>query len=125
MPKLANKVIVVIGGTTGLGLSAAKAFINAGAKVVVVGRNPENVAQAHSTLGTSAKALAGDASEPQTAPANTANCAACHLAANQTDFVLRTDLWRSKDHYGQTPPTGPNEVAAASVASLGSLGRGL
>ncbi|HET6315861.1 MAG TPA: plastocyanin/azurin family copper-binding protein, partial [Chloroflexota bacterium] len=47
---------------------------------------------------------------------NTANCAACHLAANQTDFVLRTDLWRSKDHYGQTPATGPNEVAAASVA---------
>src|SRR5204863_4992799 len=67
-PKLANKVIVVVGGTTGLGLSAAKAFVEAGAQVVVVGRNPENVAQAEGALGASAKALVGDASEPQTAP---------------------------------------------------------
>jgi len=66
-PKLANKVIVVIGGTTGLGLSAAKAFVEAGAQVVVVGRNPENVALAEGALGASAKALVGDASEPQTA----------------------------------------------------------
>ena len=36
---LDGKVIVVIGGTTGIGLSAAKAFIEAGAKVVAVGRN--------------------------------------------------------------------------------------
>jgi len=69
VPALANKVIVVIGGTTGLGLSAAKAFIQAGAKVVVVGRNPESLAQAHSTLGGGARGLAGDACHPQTAPA--------------------------------------------------------
>src|SRR6185369_17055809 len=68
-PKLANKVIVVIGGTTGLGLSAAKAFVDSGAKVLVVGRNPESVAQAEGALGASAKALVGDASEPQTAAA--------------------------------------------------------
>ena len=66
--KLANKVVVVIGGTTGLGFSAAKAFIEAGAQVVVVGRNPDNAAQAEATLGASAKALAADASQPQTAP---------------------------------------------------------
>ena len=34
---LENKKLVIIGGTTGIGLSAAKAFINEGAKVVVVG----------------------------------------------------------------------------------------
>ena len=51
-----------------------------------------------------------------TAPANTANCAACHLAARATDFVLRTDLIASKDHYGQTPATGPNQVGLASMA---------
>src|ERR1051325_2137234 len=65
--KLANKVLVVIGGTTGLGFSAAKAFVEAGAKVVVVGRNSESAAQAETTLGKCAKALVGDASHPKTA----------------------------------------------------------
>ena len=37
---LHDKVLVIIGGTTGLGLSAAKACVAASAKVVVVGRNP-------------------------------------------------------------------------------------
>src|SRR2546423_773447 len=68
LPKLANKVIVVVGGTTGLGFAAAQAFVEAGAMVVVVGRNPENVARAEAALGGAGKALAGDASDPQTAP---------------------------------------------------------
>ena len=37
MKRLAKKVVGVIGGTTGLGLSAAKAFVAEGAKVVAVG----------------------------------------------------------------------------------------
>ncbi len=64
--RLANKVIVIIGGTAGLGFSAAKACIEAGARVVVVGRNPESMAKATAALGPSGKALAGDASNPQT-----------------------------------------------------------
>jgi NAD(P)-dependent dehydrogenase (short-subunit alcohol dehydrogenase family) len=36
---LANKALVIIGGSSGLGLSAAKALVGAGAKVVVVGRD--------------------------------------------------------------------------------------
>ncbi len=39
---LRNKNIVIVGGTTGLGLSAAKAFVANGAKVVAVGRNEES-----------------------------------------------------------------------------------
>jgi len=67
--KLPGKVLVVIGGTTGIGLSAAKAFVEAGANVVVVGRNPDNVKAARRSLGNSAKALAGDATGPGTARA--------------------------------------------------------
>ena len=49
---LANKVIVVIGGTTGLGWSAARAMLAAGARgVVITGRNPENAASAAAGLG--------------------------------------------------------------------------
>ena len=40
---LSGKIIVVIGGTTGIGWSAAKAFVEAGAQVVVVGRNSQSV----------------------------------------------------------------------------------
>jgi NAD(P)-dependent dehydrogenase (short-subunit alcohol dehydrogenase family) len=39
---LNGKSLVVIGGTTGLGLSAARAFVKEGAQVIIVGRNPEN-----------------------------------------------------------------------------------
>ncbi len=64
---LANKALVVIGGTGGLGLSAAKAFLRAGARVVVVGRPGERAVAARAELGEAARVLAADATEPQTA----------------------------------------------------------
>jgi NAD(P)-dependent dehydrogenase (short-subunit alcohol dehydrogenase family) len=64
---LARKNLVVIGGTTGLGLSAAKAFIENGANVVVMGRNEESAKTAKNLLGANAVAVTGDAVEPQTA----------------------------------------------------------
>ena len=66
--RLQNKSLVIIGGTTGLGLSAAKAFLAEGARVVVVGRNAVSVEAAQRELGAGAKALAGDACDPATAP---------------------------------------------------------
>lgn len=65
--RLANKVIVVIGGTSGLGLSAARAFVREGGRVVLVGRNPEKTAAAAKEFGPTAQALAGDATIPETA----------------------------------------------------------
>ena len=67
MALLQNKNIVIIGGTTGMGLSAAKAFITEGANVVVVGRNEEGVAKAKKLLGKNAEALSADATDPKTA----------------------------------------------------------
>ena len=64
---LQNKVVVIIGGTTGIGRSAARACVAAGAQVVVVGRNADNVAAAAADLGPAAHAIAGDATEPDTA----------------------------------------------------------
>ena len=63
---LKNKKIVIIGGTTGLGLSAAKAFVKNGAKVVVVGRSPESCVAAEIELGNNALAMSGDAANPDT-----------------------------------------------------------
>lgn len=67
MSLLADKKIVVIGGTAGIGLSAAKAFIAGGAKVIVVGRNKDSVARAGRELGKNAQAVSADATHPDTA----------------------------------------------------------
>ncbi|MFT7162503.1 MAG: NAD(P)-dependent dehydrogenase (short-subunit alcohol dehydrogenase family) [Bacteroidia bacterium] len=64
---LKDKNLVIIGGTTGLGLSAAKAFIKEGAKVVVVGRNEESGHLAKVELGDNAMAISGDATNEDTA----------------------------------------------------------
>ena len=59
---LENKTIVIIGGTTGLGISAAKAFVSQGARIVVVGRNLDSCDEAQKQLGNRvAVALQGDA----------------------------------------------------------------
>lgn len=64
---LTSNNLVIIGGTTGLGLSAAKAFVGSGANVVVIGRKEDSVAEAREILGNKGVALAGDAMEPSTA----------------------------------------------------------
>jgi NAD(P)-dependent dehydrogenase (short-subunit alcohol dehydrogenase family) len=64
---LANKCIVIIGGTTGLGISAAIAFVKVGARVIVVGRNIDSCKIAEQILGPKSKAFCGDATNPLTA----------------------------------------------------------
>jgi NAD(P)-dependent dehydrogenase (short-subunit alcohol dehydrogenase family) len=66
--RLKDKSLVIIGGTTGLGLSAAKAFVAEGARVVVAGRNAESVSAAAKELGDAARAMAGDACDAATTP---------------------------------------------------------
>lgn len=64
---LENKKLVVIGGTAGIGLSAAKAFIGNGAFVVVVGSNGENEEEPMELPGDYAKSIYADARHPDTA----------------------------------------------------------
>ena len=66
-PLLEGKRLVIIGGTGGLGLSAGKAFIGAGARVVAVGLQPERAAAAAQDLGDAARVICSDASKPETA----------------------------------------------------------
>ncbi len=73
---LAEKRIVIIGGTAGLGLSAARAFVAAGAKVVVVGRKSDPVEATQRELGNAGVVLQGEATEPETAGAAVAQAVA-------------------------------------------------
>jgi NAD(P)-dependent dehydrogenase (short-subunit alcohol dehydrogenase family) len=79
--KLSGKGIVVIGGTGGLGLAAARAFVAAGAGVVVVGRREEAAQQAAEMLEKLAPgrgfALTGDAIDEATAESAVARCLEC------------------------------------------------
>lgn len=67
MQSLNGKIIVIIGGTSGIGLSAASAFIANGAKVVAVGRDDEHIEKAQQLLGEAAFVFAGEAMDSATA----------------------------------------------------------
>ena len=66
MGVLDGKVIVVVGGTTGLGLSAARALVREGARMVIIGRHSESASRAETELGDAGFAVVGDAIEPAT-----------------------------------------------------------
>jgi NAD(P)-dependent dehydrogenase (short-subunit alcohol dehydrogenase family) len=57
-----GKVAVVIGGTSGIGLATARALVEAGAQVTIVGRDPENGARAAHSLGERAHYMRADVS---------------------------------------------------------------
>lgn len=61
---LENKIALITGGTTGIGLATAKRFAAAGATVIVTGRNPETLEAARSELGDRATVVASDAGDP-------------------------------------------------------------
>jgi NAD(P)-dependent dehydrogenase (short-subunit alcohol dehydrogenase family) len=63
MNRLQGKVAVITGGTSGIGLATAKAFLGEGARVVVVGRDQEKVDRAKDLLGGGAVAVRADVSK--------------------------------------------------------------
>jgi NAD(P)-dependent dehydrogenase (short-subunit alcohol dehydrogenase family) len=60
--KLAGKIALVTGGSSGLGLATATRFIDEGAKVVVTGRRQTELDIAVKELGRSALGVRGDVS---------------------------------------------------------------
>lgn len=61
--RLKNKVAVVTGGNSGIGLATARVFVNEGAKVIITGRNPETLAAAANELGNGVLALQLDVTD--------------------------------------------------------------
>jgi len=62
MGKLKDKVAVVTGGSSGIGLATAEEFIAQGAKVVITGRNQQAIDDAVKNLGNNATGIRADAS---------------------------------------------------------------
>lgn len=58
-----NKIAVVIGGNSGIGLSSARAFAAEGAQVVITGRDPATLAAAEKQIGAGTLAIRSDVSD--------------------------------------------------------------
>ncbi|HTX15708.1 MAG TPA: SDR family oxidoreductase [Candidatus Baltobacteraceae bacterium] len=61
--RFTDKVVVVIGGNSGIGLAAARAFAGEGAHVVLTGRNPETLRSAGKELGPRALPIQSEISD--------------------------------------------------------------
>jgi len=66
---LTNKVALVTGGGSGIGLGIARQFIHSGAKVVITGRNPEKLQEARNELGENCFVIQNDVTDKSSHPA--------------------------------------------------------
>ncbi|MBV8502746.1 MAG: SDR family oxidoreductase [Paucibacter sp.] len=82
MNRFSNKTVLVTGGSSGIGLAAAKAYAAEGARVVITGRNPEALDKAVAEIGSATIALRNDAGSVADARA---------LAAQLSDRNLQLD----------------------------------
>lgn len=63
MQKLSDKTALITGGNSGIGLAAAKLFLEHGARLAITGRDLESLEQARQTLGEDVLAVRSDASK--------------------------------------------------------------
>lgn len=66
MGKLTNKVAVITGGNSGIGLATAKLFVQEGAKVVITGRRQEALDAAAKEIGGEVTTVLADAGDVRT-----------------------------------------------------------
>jgi NAD(P)-dependent dehydrogenase (short-subunit alcohol dehydrogenase family) len=62
MKKLEDKIVLVTGGTSGIGLATAKRFVSEGAYVFVIGRREKELDAAVREIGENARGVRGDIS---------------------------------------------------------------
>jgi NAD(P)-dependent dehydrogenase (short-subunit alcohol dehydrogenase family) len=67
MKRFKDKSVLVTGGNSGIGLAAAKAFAEEGARVIITGRDPATLRQAKLSLGNEALAIRNDVGDLATA----------------------------------------------------------
>src|SRR6266852_7618005 len=62
MDRLKGKIALITGGTSGIGLATAKAFVNEGAYTFITGRREAELAAAVNQIGRNVTGIKGDVS---------------------------------------------------------------
>ena len=96
MNRFEHKAVLVTGGTSGIGLAAARAFAAEGARVAVTGRDDVALADVRAMLGPRCLARRNDASDPAAARALAAELEAAGLRLDavflNADSVLASEI---------------------------------
>lgn len=111
-----GRVVLVVGGTSGIGLVAARRLVEEGARVAVCSRSEARVAAVAAELGHGTLGLAGDIRDRADMERVVASCVAAH---GRLDAVVTTAQVMA---YGTLEEVPPETFAAVhDVAVLGTL----
>jgi NAD(P)-dependent dehydrogenase (short-subunit alcohol dehydrogenase family) len=134
---LEGKVVVIVGGTGGIGASALRACLAAGARVVAVGLRVPGATELEAEVGGGARVLFGDARDPGTARAAirtaVAEFGACHALYHVAggsgrsfgDGPLHTvtaEAWEETLRLNLTSVFQSNRAAAEHLLAAGTPG---
>ncbi|MGY6522274.1 MAG: SDR family NAD(P)-dependent oxidoreductase [Mongoliitalea sp.] len=101
MSEQQQKVAIVTGGASGLGLATSQRFIEAGIKTIIIGRNEEKLAQAKASLGELAICIAFDLGQLKLIPSLIQRIVNEHgridILVNNAGINLKKDFWDVSD----------------------------
>jgi NAD(P)-dependent dehydrogenase (short-subunit alcohol dehydrogenase family) len=130
---LQNENALITGGGTGLGLGIAQSMVQAGARVVLVGRREEPLVAAVKQLGTSASYLVADVTQHERAgdlvkaAGEKAGCPVSILVNNAGNHLKKTALETSLEDFNvilQTHVIAAHSLSRAVLPSMIERGHG-
>jgi NAD(P)-dependent dehydrogenase (short-subunit alcohol dehydrogenase family) len=116
--ELQGRRALVTGGTSGIGLAIARALLDAGAEVVVTGRDPGRAERTAATLGAGATGVAMDVREPAEVRAGVARLGTVDVLVNNAGIGMRTvnvGFLEEPQPFWEVTPEGFADVVATKV----------
>jgi NAD(P)-dependent dehydrogenase (short-subunit alcohol dehydrogenase family) len=109
MSRLAQKTILITGGTTGIGFAAAQRALEEGAKVAITGTNAQRLEEAKTALGSEVIAILADAGDVAAqaviAKAIEATSSASWTRCSSTPASPRSAHWKAGPRRPSTAPS--------------------
>jgi len=113
--RLRNKVALITGGNSGIGLATARVFLDEGARVVITGRNPETLAAAEKALGSGVLALKVDVTDVAATETAFAEAAG---KVGKFDIVFANAGIGGATPLGETSPEQFNQIISTNLTAV-------